>query len=58
MESITVEYISDYLEDNYLLPNKQVGFRTGCVTVEQLLVYSDVAKWVDSGKTVDTVYLD
>ena len=46
-----VEHIKDYLEDNSLLSNKYFGFRAGCDTIEQLLlVYCDVAKWVDSEK--------
>ena len=59
MDRIVVEDIRDCLEDNHLLSNKQFGFRAGGGTIEQvLLVYSDVLKWVDCGKTVDMVYLD
>ena len=59
MERVVAEKIWDYLEDNNLLSSRQFGFRSSRGTVEQLLlVYCDVAKWVDDGKVVDIAYLD
>ena len=59
MERILASHILSFLEDNHLLADSQFGFRKAHSTVDQLLlVYGEVAKWVDSGKVVDIVYLD
>ena len=48
MERVVAEKIRDYLEVN-LLSSRQFDL---------LLVYCDVAKWVDDGKMVEVAYLD
>ena len=49
----------DYLEQKEILSDKQFGLRQGRGMENQLLlVYSEVAEWVDERKVVDKTYLD
>ena len=51
--------LMQYLEYNGLLSDRQVGFRKSRSTEDQmLLVYSEIAAMVDSGRIVDMVLLD
>ena len=56
---LLTKFIMNYLDDNHILADQQFGFRSGRGTVDQLLlVYNDIAKWVDKGLVVDVVFLD
>ena len=49
----------DYLSEHNILSHHQFGFRRGRSTVEQLLlVYEEIYRLVDSGKTVDLILFD
>ena len=59
MERLITRHISDYLEEHALLTDHQFGFRSGRLTVDQLLlVYETVSGLVDDGETVDVIYFD
>ena len=59
MERVLYGHVVDYLQSEGILSGFQFGFRTGCSTEDQLLLFYDkVNKWVDSGHVVDVVYLD
>ena len=59
MERIIVRYITEFMEQNHLLSDRQFGFRAGHSTEDQLLLmYGKIAQWVDAGSIVDVVYLD
>ena len=59
LEHVIADHLMDYLSEHNLLSPHQFGFRRGRSTVEQLLlVYEEIYKAVDSGKTVDLILFD
>ena len=59
MERLITQHLTGYLEDSALLDVNQFGFRAGRSTMDQLLlVYAEVSKFVDEGRTVDLILFD
>ena len=59
LEHMIADHLMDYLSEHNLLTHHQFGFRRGRSTVEQLLlVYEEIFRVVDSGKTVDLILFD
>lgn len=59
MERLISKHIYTYLDDHSILSDHQFGFRSGRSTIDQLLlVYEDVSKYVDDGRSVDVVLFD
>ena len=54
MERLLSSQIMEYLEKNEILSDKRFGFWQSRGKDNQLLlVYSEVARWVDEGKVMD-----
>ena len=58
MERIIARELVAYLEENKLLSSRQFGYCKGHSVEDQLLVYSEVASFVDRSCIVDLVLLD
>ena len=59
LERVICQQLTAYLENNFILSDNQFGFRSGRSTQDQLLlVYDDVAKWLDDGCVVDLIMFD
>ena len=59
MERLISAHVTEFLDRNDLLSNRQFGFRRGRSTEDQLLLtYGGVANRVDQGEVVDLVFLD
>ena len=59
LEHMIADHMMDYLSEHDLLSHHQFGFRRGRSTVEQLLlVYEDIYRVIDSGKTADLILFD
>ena len=59
LERIIACQLTAYLEDNNILTEHQLGFRSGISTLDQLLlVYDDVSKCLDDGSVVDLIMFD
>ncbi|KAL5269743.1 hypothetical protein ACHWQZ_G003270 [Mnemiopsis leidyi] len=58
-ERVIRNHLTNYLEGNFLLSNKQHGFRKGRSCLTQLLShYESILKNLNSGKETDVIYLD
>ena len=59
MERLISAHITEFLDHNGLLSNRQFGFRKGRSTEDQLLLtYGGVVSEVDRGQVVDMIFLD
>ena len=59
LESIIRDSFMEYLMENNLFTDSQYGFRPGRSCVTQLLeVLDEWSDWMDSGFSIDTIYLD
>ena len=59
LEHLIADHLMDYLSEHNILTHHQFGFRRGRSTVEQLLlVYEEIYRVVDSGKTMDLILFD
>ena len=59
LERIIREHSQGYMEEHWLLSDRQFGFRAGRGTEDQLLLmYGKVVKCVDGNGMVDIIYLD
>ena len=59
VESLLKDSIVKHLNENKLIRDSQHGFMSGRSCLTNLLEYLEaLTKWVDSGESVDVVYLD
>uniref|UniRef100_A0A914QZS7 Reverse transcriptase domain-containing protein n=1 Tax=Panagrolaimus davidi TaxID=227884 RepID=A0A914QZS7_9BILA len=53
------EMIEKHLKLIKFLPDEQYGFRTGCSTTKQMIIFmEDTVKDINDGKTIDIIYID
>uniref|UniRef100_A0AC34G312 Reverse transcriptase domain-containing protein n=1 Tax=Panagrolaimus sp. ES5 TaxID=591445 RepID=A0AC34G312_9BILA len=58
-ERIIKEELVRHLNYSKFLPEEQYGFRTGCSTTKQMIIFmEDLTKATSEGKTTDVIYID
>uniref|UniRef100_A0AC34FUL3 Reverse transcriptase domain-containing protein n=1 Tax=Panagrolaimus sp. ES5 TaxID=591445 RepID=A0AC34FUL3_9BILA len=58
-ERVIKEQLIQHLNCTKFLPDEQYGFRTGCSTTKQMIIFmEDVTKATSEGKTTDVLYID
>jgi len=59
LEKLIRDHLMEYLKKNNLLSNKQYGFVSGrSVSLQLITVMNDWTRMLDSGQSVDVIYLD